>query len=253
MPDKWEKRHHLNVKKDDSRRDRDRDGLSNYGEYRAHTNPRKKDSDHDGRRDSREDFDRDHLRNAAEIKTGYDPRDKDSDNDGVKDGRENAGKIVALSGSTVTIKLAVGGKLAAALGDGLAIRCAPGADSGSGSTPDESTPELGDGDAPVPGEDDDSGDLPDGETADDSVVGDVGGPDDGALPARASGEDDDDGMDGLRRHRVRRRRPVRHLDAEARRHRAQGEGHPHRLGTDGRVAEAPRPPQEVAQDAIRRR
>jgi hypothetical protein len=39
MPDKWEKRHHLNVKKDDSRRDRDRDGLSNYGEYRAHTNP----------------------------------------------------------------------------------------------------------------------------------------------------------------------------------------------------------------------
>jgi hypothetical protein len=157
--------------------------------------PGQRDSDRDGRRDSREDFDRDHLRNAAEIKTGYDPREKDSDNDGVKDGRENAGKIVALSGSTVTIKLAVGGKLAAALGDGLAIRCAPGADSGSGSTPDESTPELGDGDAPVPGEDDDSGDLPDGETADDSVVGDVGGPDDGALPARASGEDDDDGMD----------------------------------------------------------
>jgi hypothetical protein len=194
MPDKWEKRHHLNVKKDDSRRDRDRDGLSNYGEYRAHTNPRKKDSDHDGRRDSREDFDRDHLRNAAEIKTGWDPRDKDSDNDGVKDGRENAGKIVALSGSTVTIKLAVGGKLAAGLGDDLAIRCAPAGDSGSGSTSDESTPELDD--PLAPGEDDDSGDMPDDETADESVVGDFGGPDDGAPLARASGEDDD-GMDDM--------------------------------------------------------
>ena len=121
MPDKWEKRYHLNVKKDDSRRDRDRDGLSNYGEYRAHTNPRKKDSDHDGRRDSREDFDRDKLRNAAEIKTGFDPRDKDSDDDGVKDGRENAGKIVTLSGSSITIKLAVGGTLTARLGDELLV------------------------------------------------------------------------------------------------------------------------------------
>src|SRR3954451_5597638 len=111
MPDKWEKRYHLNVKQDDSRRDRDRDGLSNYGEYRAHTNPRKKDSDHDGRRDSREDFDRDHLRNAAEISTGFDPGDKDSDNDGTRDGREHAGTIVKLSDSSVTIKLAVGGKL----------------------------------------------------------------------------------------------------------------------------------------------
>src|SRR5215213_5376478 len=89
MPDKWEKRYHLNVKKDDSRRDRDRDGLSNYGEYRAHTNPRKKDSDHDG----------------------------------TKDGRENAGKIVKLTDSSITIKLAVGGTLTAGLGDTLALHC----------------------------------------------------------------------------------------------------------------------------------
>ena len=75
MPDKWDKRYHLNVKKDDSRRDRDRDGLSNYGEYRAHTNPRKKDSDHDGIKDGREDFDRDHLRNAAECAPASTPQE----------------------------------------------------------------------------------------------------------------------------------------------------------------------------------
>jgi hypothetical protein len=139
LPDKWEKRYHLNVKKDDARRDRDRDGLSNYGEYRAHTKPGKKDSDRDGRRDGREDYDRDRLRNSAEIRTGYDPGDKDSDNDGVRDGRENAGKIVKLSDSSITIKLAVGGSLTARLDD-----CASGP---SGSTPG-SVP-----DAPVPGED----------------------------------------------------------------------------------------------------
>ena len=163
MPDKWEKRNHLNVKTDDSRRDRDRDGLSNYGEYRAHTNPRKKDSDRDGRRDSREDYDRDKLRNAAEIKTGYDPGDKDSDNDGVKDGRENAGQIVKLSDSSVTIKLAVGGKLTARLGANFAGKCEPepssGSGSGTGSEPTDDTPQPGE-DAPEPGEDDDPGDLP---------------------------------------------------------------------------------------------
>jgi hypothetical protein len=208
MPDKWEKRNHLSVKKDDSRRDRDRDGLSNYGEYRAHTNPRKKDSDHDGRRDSREDFDRDHLRNAAEIRTGFDPGDRDSDNDGTRDGRENAGTIVKLSDSSMTIKLAVGGTLTAGIGDDLAIHCTQGSSgSGTGSGPDESTPAPGE-DAPEPGEDDDPGDLPelpgdDGEdTADGSVLdgdADTGdapdGDEDGPLLARASGEDDEEGDD----------------------------------------------------------
>jgi len=123
MPDRWEKKHHLNVKKNDANRDRDRDGLSNYGEYRSHTNPRKKDSDHDGRRDGREDRDRDKLKNAVEIRTGYDPGDADTDDDGIKDGRENAGKITKLSDSSVTIKLAVGGKLAASLGEDLVVDC----------------------------------------------------------------------------------------------------------------------------------
>ena len=157
LPDKWEKRHHLNLKKDDSRRDRDRDGLSNYGEYRAHTNPRKKDSDRDGRRDGREDYDRDKLRNGAEIRTGFDPGDKDSDNDGVKDGRENAGKIVKLSASSITIKLAVGGSLTARLGDEpRRERARAGRNSGSTPGSDPDVPEPGE-DAPEPGEDEEPG------------------------------------------------------------------------------------------------
>jgi hypothetical protein len=198
MPDKWEKRHHLNLKTDDSRRDRDRDGLSNYGEYRAHTNPRKKDSDHDGRRDGREDFDRDGLRNAAEIHTGFDPGDKDSDNDGVKDGRENAGKIVKLSNSSVTIKLAVGGTLTAGLGDDLVIDCAPegpGSGSGTGSDPGEDTPEPGE-DAPEPGEDDAPGDLPESPDTPDEDTGDAADlNEDAPVLARASGEDDGEEWD----------------------------------------------------------
>ena len=153
LPDRWEKRHHLNLKKDDSRRDRDRDGLSNYGEYRSRTKPGKKDSDRDGRRDGREDYDRDRLRNSAEIRTGFDPGDKDSDNDGTKDGRENAGKIVKLSATSVTIKLAVGGSLTAGLGADLTVNCAPEEGSGSTPGPDTDVPEPGE-DAPEPGEDD---------------------------------------------------------------------------------------------------
>ena len=178
LPDKWEKRHHLNLKKDDSRRDRDRDGLSNYGEYRAHTNPRKKDSDRDGRRDDREDYDRDKLRNGAEIRTGFDPGDKDSDNDGVKDGRENAGKIVKLSDSSIKIKLAVGGSLTARLGDNLAVKCAPG-DSGSTPGSDPDVPEPGEDDE-EPGEPGDPGD----EDASDAV--------DASISQEETGEDAED-------------------------------------------------------------
>jgi hypothetical protein len=195
MPDRWEKRHHLNVKKDDSRRDPDHDGLSNYGEYRAHTNPRKKDSDHDGRRDGREDFDRDHLSNAAEIRTGFDPGKADSDHDGVKDGREHAGKIVKLSTSSVTIALAVGGKLTAALGSDLTVDCptpasgSPAGDSGDSTDPGD------DADVPDPSEANEDAPLP----ADDSTAGDDGedtgdAPDeDGPLVAKASQSEDDAG------------------------------------------------------------
>jgi hypothetical protein len=185
MPDRWEKRNHLNVKKDDSRRDRDRDGLSNYGEYRAHTNPRKKDSDHDGRRDGREDYDRDHLRNSAEIRSGYDPGDADSDNDGTKDGRENAGKIVKLSDTSITIKLAVGGSLTARLDDGLAVKCGASGSDESTHPADEDAAEAGEDaeDTPLPGEDEDA-------TAAEDDTSDAADEPDSML-SRAGSEDDD--------------------------------------------------------------
>jgi hypothetical protein len=182
MPDRWEKRNHLNTKKDDSRRDGDRDGLSNFGEYRAHTNPRKKDSDHDGRRDGREDYDRDHLSNSAEIATGSDPGDKDSDNDGTNDGRENAGKIVKLSASSVTIKLAVGGSITARLGDTLAANCTSGG-ADEGTDPDGADLPDPAEDAPEPGEDA----APADPAAGDEDASDAG--DSVTAPASAEGDD----------------------------------------------------------------
>ena len=139
LPDRWERKFHLSTKKNDANRDRDRDGLSNFGEYRSHTNPRKKDSDHDG------------LKDGAERRFGFKPRDRDSDDDGTKDGKENAGKITALTGSSVTIRLAAGGKLNAR----LAIHCTPksGDDSGGGAGGDD--PAENPADDP---ETDDSGD-----------------------------------------------------------------------------------------------
>jgi hypothetical protein len=103
LPDRWERKHHLNLARDDARRDRDHDGLSNDREYRAHTNPRKRDTD------------RDRVPDGAELKAGLNPRDRDSDDDGIRDGRENAGKIARVSATSITLKLAVGGRLTAQL------------------------------------------------------------------------------------------------------------------------------------------
>jgi hypothetical protein len=157
LPDRWERKFHLNLKKNDAKRDRDRDGLSNVREYRAHTNPRKKDTDHDG------------LKDGAERRFGFKPRDRDSDDDGIKDGKENAGKITALSGSSITIRLAAGGKLKA----GLAIDCTPtGSDDSSGGA------DTGDDPEDNPADDPESDDSADDASADD--------------PAETDGEDGDD-------------------------------------------------------------
>ena len=163
MPDRWEKRHHLNVRVNDAARDKDRDGLSNYGEYRSHTNPRKKDSDRDRRGDAREDYDRDKVPNRQEIKTGNDAGDSDSDDDSIRDGRENAGRITAVGGGSVQIMLSVGGNLTARLAPELSCATAS-------ATPwSEPAPAFPDGDAgsdiPEAGEDGDPEDEPLGEDA----------------------------------------------------------------------------------------
>ena len=147
LPDRWERKFHLSTKKNDANRDRDRDGLSNYREYRSHTNPRKKDTDRDG------------LKDGAERRFGFKPRDRDSDDDGTRDGKENAGKITALTGSSITLRLAAGGKLNA----GLAIDCSGGDSSGGADTGDDPAenpaddPETDDaGDEPSTGDDPES-------------------------------------------------------------------------------------------------
>lgn len=74
-----------------SRQDHDGDGLRNaYERYHTHTNPWKKDSDHDGIKDGRENPDHDGLTNLQEVRVGTDPLKRDTDRDGTRDGREDA-------------------------------------------------------------------------------------------------------------------------------------------------------------------
>jgi hypothetical protein len=77
IPDRWEKRHHLSLNVKQTRRDQDRDGLTNLGEFKA----------------------------------GLNPRDADSDDDGLDDGDEHAGQVLTFDGTTLTLTLAGGGTL----------------------------------------------------------------------------------------------------------------------------------------------
>ncbi len=113
-PKGWAKKNHVSQ----AARDTDGDGLSNWGEWRSGTNPRKRDSDHDGVRDGAEDRDRDGLRNADEVALGTDPRTPDSDRDGVR----VAGRVVSASGSAVTLRLD-GGAVTAKLSDESVVSC----------------------------------------------------------------------------------------------------------------------------------
>ncbi len=68
--------------------DLDGDGLSNYGEYLAGTNPKYTDSDGDGVNDAMADSDRDGLANRDEMRIGSHPGRPDTDDDGYLDGEE---------------------------------------------------------------------------------------------------------------------------------------------------------------------
>ncbi len=89
LPDRWERTHHLSLKVKQAKRDQDRDGLNNRGEFRART----------------------------------DPRDDDTDNDGIKDGAENAGTIKSFDAGVLTISLAGGGELAGTVDADTEIEC----------------------------------------------------------------------------------------------------------------------------------
>ena len=89
IPDKWEKRHHLSLHHKQGRRDQDHDGLKNRGEFRAHLNP----------------------------------RDADTDDDGIDDGDEHPGEVKSFEDGILTISLANGGTLAAAVTDDTEVEC----------------------------------------------------------------------------------------------------------------------------------
>jgi hypothetical protein len=89
IPDRWEKQHHLSLKVKQTRRDQDRDGLNNLGEYRSHT----------------------------------DPRDGDSDDDGVGDDQENAGTIASFTNGVLTVNLGKGGTLSGLVTDQTELEC----------------------------------------------------------------------------------------------------------------------------------
>jgi hypothetical protein len=111
IPDRWERRHHLSLRVKQTRRDQDRDGLNNLGEFRSKTNPRDRDSDNDG------------IRDGAERRFGLSPRDDDSDGDGVEDGDENAGKVLTFTGGRLTIQLTNGDTVSGLVNGDTEIEC----------------------------------------------------------------------------------------------------------------------------------
>ena len=216
MPDRWERKHKLSVKKDDAARDPDRDGLRNVAEYRAKTNPNRadsdrdgvldghedrdrdrvdnanedrertnpgrKDSDGDGVRDCDEDADRDGLDNEGEDVTGNDPVDPDTDDDGVEDGAEEAGKIESFAEGVLTVRAAGGESVRGLVTDETRIECES----------EDVLESWDDEDA------DDSLDVraaryeEDGETGEDGNVENGGGKGDADQSGPGKGDDDDD-------------------------------------------------------------
>jgi hypothetical protein len=174
MADKWEKRHHLNTRANDARRDPDKDGLSNLSEFRHHTDPQKADTDDDG------------VKDDDELRDDTNPRRDDSDDDGVGDADEISGSIVSLENGVLTIQLPGdgAGTVAGTVNDATVVECdddddaqrtATASDDGSD---DNSGPGSGDDDregddnsgpgstSSGPGSDDDQGDDNDDQNED---------------------------------------------------------------------------------------
>ncbi len=119
MPDRWEQRHH--VRSADA--DPDRDRLVNAFEFAAGTKPRDADSDDDRVRDPREDGDHDGLVNVVEARFDLDPKSDDTDDDGVEDAEEGAGAILSFEDGVLTLRLAGGGSVTAAVDEHTDVLC----------------------------------------------------------------------------------------------------------------------------------
>ncbi len=166
LPNRFEKRYHLKVNRDDAAKDKDRDGLSNLAEYQAKTNPRKVDSDRDGVRDCDEDSDDDGAPNKAEDHVGSNLGDHDSDDDGVDDGDELAGSVTSFDGATLVIKRVDGTELSGSVSGATEIECREG--SGTPAPVPATAARLSDGEDGEDREDgDDSGESEDKPESDD--------------------------------------------------------------------------------------
>jgi hypothetical protein len=91
IPDRWEHKHHLSLRVDQARRDQDRDGLANRGEFMA-----------------------------TDL-----PHDPDTDNDAIEDGDENAGTIQSFDADTgrLVINLFAGDTLSGQVTPDTEIKC----------------------------------------------------------------------------------------------------------------------------------
>ena len=164
IPDRWERRFHLSLTRDQARRDQDHDGLRNRAEYLART----------------------------------DPRDADTDGDGRRDGREDAGQVVSFDGTTLVVKSFGGATVTGTLSAATELRCRSagdleteaeagderGARAASDDGPgDDHGARSGRGGQDDPSGDDQSGDGAGDDAAADGAGDDASGPD--ACPAGA--------------------------------------------------------------------
>jgi hypothetical protein len=131
IPDKWEKKHNLSLKKNQARKDQDRDGSRNKSEFKART----------------------------------DPRDADTDDDGVEDGDENSGTIESFDPATGTlvVNLSGGDTISGTVDENTEIECGCRGDSGEDADQgedidDDTTVARDDPDGSDDGPDEDLGD-----------------------------------------------------------------------------------------------
>ena len=89
IPDRWERRFHLKLTRNQAKLDQDHDGLRNRAEYLART----------------------------------DPRDADTDNDGHEDGAEDAGQVVSFDGTTLVVKSFGGATVTGTVTAATELRC----------------------------------------------------------------------------------------------------------------------------------
>lgn len=141
LPDRWEKRHHLTTKVSQAQRDQDHDGVVNKCEFQSKSNPRRADSNHDGRRDGADDTDGDGLSNRSESIGQTNCGSKDSNHDGVTDDDENGGTILSFENGVLTIQGFAGETISGTVSDQTKIECDDGDDNAAPPvTPPTTTP-----------------------------------------------------------------------------------------------------------------